>query len=105
MALPQWLRTLQFVSALRRSRCVRRGKQRTKVSWRTLSLGRLEDRTVPSVFTVTNTGDDPSAESASSSSPAAIMPDSIMRQLEEDRIAFFVIGEVREGEPGVEFVA
>jgi phosphoribosylformylglycinamidine cyclo-ligase len=31
--------------------------------------------------------------------------DSIIRQLEEDRVHTFVIGEVREGEPGVEFVA
>jgi phosphoribosylformylglycinamidine cyclo-ligase len=30
--------------------------------------------------------------------------DSIIRQLEEDRVRTFVIGEVREGEPGVEFV-
>jgi phosphoribosylformylglycinamidine cyclo-ligase len=29
--------------------------------------------------------------------------ESIQRQLEEDRIPAFVIGEVREGEPGVEF--
>ena len=31
--------------------------------------------------------------------------DSIIRQLEEDRVRTFVIGEVREGEAGVEFVA
>jgi phosphoribosylformylglycinamidine cyclo-ligase len=30
--------------------------------------------------------------------------DSIIRQLEEDRVRTFVIGEVREGEPGVEFL-
>jgi phosphoribosylformylglycinamidine cyclo-ligase len=30
--------------------------------------------------------------------------ESIQRQLEEDRVRTFVIGEVREGEPGVEFV-
>lgn len=30
--------------------------------------------------------------------------ESIQRQLEEDRVPAFVIGEVREGEPGVEFV-
>jgi phosphoribosylformylglycinamidine cyclo-ligase len=30
--------------------------------------------------------------------------DSIQRQLEEDRVRTYVIGEVREGEPGVEFV-
>ena len=105
MALPQWLRTLQFVSALRRSRCVRRGKQRTKVSWRTLSLEPLEDRTVPSVFTVTNTGDDPSARVGFVVIAGSYYADSIMRQLEEDRMRTFVIGEVREGEPGVEFVA
>jgi phosphoribosylformylglycinamidine cyclo-ligase len=31
--------------------------------------------------------------------------ESIQRQLQEDRVRTFVIGEVREGEPGVEFVA
>jgi phosphoribosylformylglycinamidine cyclo-ligase len=30
--------------------------------------------------------------------------ESIIRQLEEDRVRTFVVGEVREGEPGVEFV-
>jgi phosphoribosylformylglycinamidine cyclo-ligase len=30
--------------------------------------------------------------------------ESIQRQLEEDRVPTFVIGEVREGEPGVEFI-
>ena len=30
--------------------------------------------------------------------------DSIQRRLEEDRVRTFVIGEVREGEAGVEFV-
>jgi phosphoribosylformylglycinamidine cyclo-ligase len=30
--------------------------------------------------------------------------ESIQRQLEEDRVRTFVIGEVREGEPGVEFI-
>jgi phosphoribosylformylglycinamidine cyclo-ligase len=30
--------------------------------------------------------------------------ESIQRQLEEDRVRTFVIGEVREGEPGVEFM-
>jgi phosphoribosylaminoimidazole (AIR) synthetase len=30
--------------------------------------------------------------------------DSIQRRLEEDRVRTFVIGEVRAGEPGVEFV-
>jgi hypothetical protein len=29
--------------------------------------------------------------------------ESIQRQLEEDRVPTYVIGEVREGEPGVEF--
>ena len=35
---------------------------------------------------------------------AAIYAESIQRQLQEDRVPTFVIGEVREGEPGVEFV-
>jgi hypothetical protein len=30
--------------------------------------------------------------------------DSIKRQLDEDRVPAYLIGEVREGEPGVEFV-
>ena len=31
--------------------------------------------------------------------------ESIQRQLSEDRVPTYVIGEVREGEPAVEFVA
>ena len=31
--------------------------------------------------------------------------ESIQRQLEEERVPTFVIGEVREGEPGVEFAS
>jgi phosphoribosylformylglycinamidine cyclo-ligase len=31
--------------------------------------------------------------------------ESIQRQLSEDRVPSFVIGEVREGEPGVEFIS
>jgi hypothetical protein len=33
------------------------------------------------------------------------MPLSIIRQLEEDCIRTFVLGELREGEPGVELMA
>jgi phosphoribosylformylglycinamidine cyclo-ligase len=36
---------------------------------------------------------------------SAYFVESIQRQLGEDRVPSYVIGEVREGEPGVEFVA